>query len=69
MSWVYPVSEAMRTTRLGVASAFVWAGGGLLVAGAAATLVLGLAGSGIPWLALAGYAVAANAPRLLMTRQ
>lgn len=58
MSWVYPVSEAMRTTRLGVASAFVWAGGGLLVAGAAATLVLGLAGLGIPWLALAGYAVA-----------
>lgn len=58
MSWVYPASEAMRTTRLGVVAAFVWAGGGLIVAGGAAALVLGLGLSVVPWLALAGFGLA-----------
>ena len=55
MSWVYPVSEAARTTRLGVVAAFAWTGVALLAAGAAATLVVGLSESGVvPWLALGG---------------
>ncbi|MCC6855027.1 MAG: hypothetical protein IT189_03085 [Microbacteriaceae bacterium] len=60
MSWVFPVSEAARTTRLGVVAAFVWTGVALLIAGAAATFVVGLSWSGVPWLALGGFAVAAG---------
>ena len=59
MSWVYPVSEAARTTRLGVVAAFAWTGVALLAAGAAATLVVGLSESGVvPWLALGGFVLA-----------
>lgn len=61
MSWVYPVSEAARTTRLGVVAAFAWTGVALLAAGAAATLVVGLSESGVvPWLALGGFVLAAG---------
>jgi hypothetical protein len=60
MSWVFPVSEAARTTRLGVVAAFVWTGVALLIAGAGATLVVGLSESAVPWLALGGFAVAAG---------
>ncbi len=59
MSWVFPVSEAARTTRLGVVAAFTWTGSALLVAGAAATLALGLSESGVPWLSLGGFALGA----------
>lgn len=68
MSWVYPVSEAARTTRLGVVAAFAFTGVALVVAGAAATLVVGLSESGVvPWLALGGFGVAAAS--LLVARR
>ena len=61
MSWVYPLSEAVQTTRLGIAAAFVWTGTAFLVAGAAEVVIIVGFGSGLsfPWLALAGIALSA----------